>query len=346
MNKRSPRDTQHKVRVPSASGIEGMALLLSRAKLTQAQVQTVSTESVLRWFCQYPYVLGENDVQARQFVAGCLNWIAAPLGNPAFAELKHYDIAWLEAHWSASGLSVRTAQAVGEVLCGIFDHAKTRGLVAANVAERYLQRQTAEHETMRAYHPTDGHVRALRNVSGTMERALLELVLRTRPNYGELQSLNWSNINFLEKSVRYRRHSPEIGETADSRTLRVNFRVTEALREWHRQQPPCKFVFAGSDGRRMKRASLEELVKTIQFKAGLRSRFASLHYDFWGQTLDNGLDRYDAPYSLEELGNRAAVDMYRSGASIRAIYTALGISSEALLARFGKLFTAIDLDKV
>lgn len=238
----------------------------------------------------------------------------------------------------------------------VFEHGHKQGVVAANVARSaFKDKRPPCPPSPQPVWPTEGEIARLRSLSLPLaDRAVLELVLETRPSAMELAALRWPQV-LRRKGKPFEVHYHFVMQNGvEWRQPKVRrHREIELdqsacwLKRWHEACgcPEGGYVFPGRTGGPHTPSDFNCIVKRIQLAAEMpirQSQRVGRRGKKRTKTPTGKVHKYEPKYSLEQLGNLAVVQWYAAGHRGIALENRLGCSTTTLKI-WNSVFKELDL---
>lgn len=284
--------------------------------------------------------------------ASLQKWVCSRIGERPISEITSDNCLALQTFWR-SNLSESTVDCLRRYLEDLFSMAMERGAIFANPASKAFRKEKRPQGWTPARAPNDELVDQLWGSKKLLHRAVLALILDTRPSASELAALCWEDIDLDGGTVTYRFYvdGSAIVEQARPdcvRTLNLGEDAVRLLEEWRdrKEKPLSPLVFCQKDGSRSTPARFDYIARRLQFDAEVPHDPERVRRKRKPDVVPRNaaFARYLAPYSLEELGNVAVLRWKISGIDDLELQRRVGVANSRGLMRFEALFNGLDLD--
>jgi integrase len=226
----------------------------------------------------------------------------------------------------------------------VFEHGHEHGVVAANVARSaFKDKRPPCPPSPPPVWPSEGEIARLRSLNLSLaDRAVLELILETRPSGAELAALRWTEVlrrNGTPFEVQYHfvmQNGVEWRQPNPQRYREIELDQSAVwLKGWHEACgcPEDGYVFPGRIGGPRSDSAFNRIVRGIQLLADMPIRQSQRVGRRGGKRTKPSHDKinnYVPKYSLEQLGNLAVVKWYEAGHRGIALENRVGRSTKAL----------------
>ncbi|MCS7234183.1 MAG: tyrosine recombinase XerC [Synergistetes bacterium] len=118
------------------------------------------------------------------------------------------------------------------------------------------------------------------------ERAIVEFIYATGVRVGELVSLNWSDIDWINEIVRV------VGKGGKERIVPIGSKALEALKAYGKESGMSGPLFKNKNGDRLTARSVERIIRAMALRAGLKGHVTPhvLRHSFATHLLEGGAD--------------------------------------------------------
>jgi integrase len=331
-----------RVRVLASRALAEAHLIADGGRASASLKRQVGLEGLAESYFQYQRMRASTQLSISVGSSAVRDHLIRPLSNATASSVTVETMLGLLNKWQKA--SPYTIVDRMRLIERVFEHGHKHGVVASNVAQvAFKDKRPPRPPSPPPLWPPEWEIARLRSLSLSLaDRAVLELILETRPSAMELAALRWPQIlrcNGTPIKVQYHfvmQNGVEWRQPIPQRHREIELdQSAEWLKGWHEACgcPEDGYVFPGRAGGPSSHATFSRIVKRIQLLADMPIRQSQRESRRGRKRTKPARDKtssYVAKYSFEQLGNFAVVKWYEAGHRGIALENRVGRSTKTL----------------